>query len=516
LQWWSDPPDTVFQAFGVDPARGLSDEQVETHRKAFGANVLEQTRPAVAWTLIVDGIKEPMMIVLLSIAALSLAFGKRAEALVMVFVVVAYVAVEVINKFRSDRIMTRLRELTQPTTSLLRNGTPRGVPTQDVVPGDVILLSEGMRVPADIRLIESHGLFVNEAPLTGEALPVQKNARAVVGKNAGPGDRVNSALAGTTVVAGEGKGIVAAVGGATEFGTIARAAQAQRKERTLIQGAMTRLAKTLAVLAVIVSLLIPLVGFWRGLNPQEMILTWLALTFLKIPGQPPVIITMALALASFELARKQIVVKRLHGVEILGQVTAIVADKTGTLTENRMRVERFVLPDGRELKPAELRADQRDSISRCLPRYSNDPTDKPVREAVGGGPPDGDYRLLQGFSDGHSWRTLAYASKGTTRYAIAGQPEHLVGQSDVPDNRRQALLDALRRETDRGSRVVAFAARSDGSGDDVSLTGTTFLALAVLHDPVREGVGKAVAALREAGIFTFGALTARSSFVRSD
>lgn len=501
--WWSDSQDSLFEALQVDPSRGLSDDQVQGRRESFGANILEEIRPAGVWTLILDGVKEPMMIVLLSIAGLSLAFGKPVEAFVMIFVVAAYIAVEFLNKFRTDRIMTRLRELTQPATSVLRNGTTQEVPTPDVVTGDIVLLSEGMRVPADIRLIESHGLLVNEAPLTGEALPVQKDARAVIGKDTGAADRVNSALAGTTVVAGEGKGIVAAVGGATEFGKIARAAQAQRKERTLIQDAMTQLAKTLAVLAIIVSLIIPLVGFARGLDLQEMILTWLALTFLMIPGQPPVIITMALALASFELARKQIVVKRLRGAEILGQVTAIVADKTGTLTENKMTVDRFILADRKEVKPADLPPDLRDRISRCLPRYSNDPTDTAVREAVKGSRDGGEYRLLQGFSEGHPWRTLVYTGDSISRYAIAGQPEHLVDAADLSRDRKQALLDVLRSETDKGSRVVAYAAKDNGTSDDVSLAATTFLALAVLHDPVREGVADAVTALRKAGIATY-------------
>ena len=491
--WWSDSQNTALTSLQVDPARGLSDEQVQSHRASFGTNTLEEIRRAGIWELILDGVKEPMMIVLLSIAALSLAFGRPVEAFVMVFVVAAYIAVEFINKFRSDRIMTRLRELTQPTTTVLRNGASQEVATTDVVTGDIVLLSEGMHVPADIRLIESPGLLVNEAPLTGEALPVQKNAKAVIG----------CAFAGTTVVAGEGKGVVVAVGGASEFGQIARAAQAQRKERTFIQDAMTRLAKTLAVLAVIVSLIIPAVGFLRGLDSQEMILTWLALTFLMIPGQPPVIITMALALASFELARKQVVVKRLRGAEILGQVTAIVADKTGTITENKMRVERFILPDQQEVKPPDLPPDVRDGISLCLPRYSNDPTDTAVRDAVHGSAQAGEYSLLQGFSEGHPWRTLVYTSDGTSRYAIAGQPERLIGGAELPDDRKQALIELLRRETDKGSRVVAFAGKSDRTGDDVSLAGATFLALAVLSDPVREGVAEAVCALRDAGIATY-------------
>ena len=502
--WWAGPLNDILQGLQANPARGLSEDQVQQHRVAFGANVLEEIKRAGAWALILEGVKEPMMIVLLTIALLSWAFGKPVEAFVMVFVVAAYIAVEFVNKFRSDRTMTRLRELTQPTTTVLRAGAPREIATTDVVVGDIVLVSEGMRIPADLRLIESHGLLVNEAPLTGESLPVRKNARAVVSAEAGPADRVNCGSAATTVVAGEGKGIVLAVGARSVLGEIARAAQAQDKERTFVQDAMTRLAKTLAVLAIVVSLIIPVIGFFRGLDMQEMILTWLALTFLMIPGQPPVIITMALALASFELARKQVVVKRLRGAETLGQVTAIVSDKTGTMTENRMAVERFILAEGDEVAPAGLPRDLRERISRCVPRYSNDPTDTAVRDAVDGGTLNGNYRLLQGFSDGHPWRTLAYDDSDGASYAIAGQPEHLIGAAGLSADRKQGLLDALRKETDEGKRVVAFAANSGPTGGEKdSLDGATFLALAVLSDPIREGVADAVAALRRAGIETY-------------
>jgi high-affinity K+ transport system ATPase subunit B len=135
-------------------------------------------------------------------------------------------------------------------------------------------------------------------------------------------------------VSGEGKGVVVAVGKNSELGRITHEVHIQKTEKTFIQNAMTRLAATLAVVAIVVSVLIPLIGYFRGLQAQEMIVTWLALTFLMVPGQPPIIITMALALASFELARNNVVVKRLRGVEVLGQTTALMADKTGTITEN--------------------------------------------------------------------------------------------------------------------------------------------------------------------------------------
>jgi len=372
-----------------------------------------------------------------------------------------------------------------------------------VVVGDVVILSEGVRVPADMRLIESYGLLVNEAPLTGESLPVHKDAQADVDKEVPLAERRNCVFPGTTILAGEGKGIVLAVGSRSELGTIAHEVQAQRKEKTFIQEAMTRLAKTLAVLAVIVSVIIPAVGFLRGLSVQEMILTWLALTFLMIPGQPPVIITMSLALASFALASQKLVVKRLRGVEILGQLTAIITDKTGTITENRMRLDDFVLADGQEVKPADLNDELKQRISLCLPKYSNDPTDKAVAGALGQVGPEDSYTVFQGFSEERPWRTLVYRKGPSSYAAVAGEPESLIHLSAVAPRQKERLLELLQKAASDGSRVVAFALQQSAEGEDISPRGAELLALAILSDPVRPGVKEAVASLDRAGISTY-------------
>ena len=502
-RWWSIPLEGLLQALTIDPTRGLSQAQIGGSRASFGSNTLQELKPTRIWELILDGVKEPMMAVLLSIAALSLFFGKPAEASVMVFVVAAYISVEFINKYRSDRTMARLRELTQPMTKVLRGGRIQEIRTSDVVVGDVVILAEGVRVPADVRLVESFGLLVNEAPLTGESFPVRKDSSAEVDKDAPLAERRNCVFSGTTILAGEGKGIAMAVGGASEMGIIARQVQTQRKERTLIQDAMARLAKTLAVLAIIVSILIPAVGLLRGLGLHDMILTWLALTFLMIPGQPPVIITMSLALASFELAEKKMVVKRLRGVEILGQVTSIVTDKTGTITENRMRVDAFVSPDGEVVRPEDLDDELKRRIRLCLPRYSNDPTDRAIDVAVGGEGHENGYTSMTGFSEESPWRTLVYEKGLSSWAAIAGQPESLINLSTLTAQEKANLSAVLRETAKQGNRVVAFAMKEGLKGEELSTKGSRLLALAVLSDPVRPGVREAVASLDKAGISTF-------------
>ena len=500
INWWSQPLNKLIKTLDINKDGGLTSSQVKENKVSYGANTLTEIKPAGVAELILEGVKEPMMIVLLSIGGISLLFGKPVEALVMAFVVAAYIGVEFINKFRTDRTMASLRELTEPTTKVLRDGKHQEIPTGEVVVGDVVILTEGVRVPADIRLIESFGLIVNEASLTGESLPVKKDTRAAVKEVTPLAERLNSVFSGTTILSGEGTGIVMAVGEKSQLGTIATEVQAQRKEKTYIQNAMTKLAKTLAVLAIVVSIIIPTVGFLRGQSFEEMVLTWLALTFLMIPGQPPVIITMSLALASFALAKSKLVVKRLRGVEILGQVTVIVTDKTGTITENKMQADTFILEDGKQVKPQQLSKEVSGKIALCLPQYSSDPTDKAVLEIVMGIEREAEYVSLEGFAENKPWRTMIYKQKGLKIFAFAGEPEAIIRSTNLSETRKTQLLDTLKSETNKGNRVVAYAYKENG---DQSLQKTQFLVLAVLSDPIRPGVKEALAKLGRAGIDTY-------------
>jgi len=501
--WWTLSGTQIQDIFSVDYEGGLSAEQIRKSRASYGTNAMVELKRTSVIALLLEGVKEPMMLLLLTVAALSLVFGETIEAAVMIFVVIAYVSVEFVNKLRTDRTMARLRELAQNTTKVVREGRVQEIPTADVVVGDLIIVSAGVRIPADARLVESRGLSVNEAPLTGESLPMRKDARAEITESTPLAERANCILSGTTVLDGEGKAVVMVVGERSEFGRIAKEVQAAQKERTPLQRAMGQLVKSLTVFAIIVSLIIPTVGILRGLGLQQMALTWLALTFLMVPGQPPIIITMALALASFELATKNIVVKRLRGAETLGSVTAILADKTGTITENRMRVVKFVLPDGREIGPPEAKALE-DEILACLPEYLNDPTDRAVAEAFNGGPRAKSTPLsFEGFSQGHPWRVLTYRTGGSYIHYVAGEPELLIRSSSLQGDEKERLNGIVAGEADSGKRVVAFASLVSGTEKLDELDGVSFLALAILEDPVRPGTRDVVTALTGAGVKTF-------------
>ena len=499
IAWWSIPKEQITNRLSVDPQQGLSSVQITEYRNKFGANTFTEIKQKSITTLIIEGIKEPMMVLLLAIAVLSLIFGKYGEAIAMIFVVAAYISVELLNKFRTDRTMVRLKKLESPTTKVLREGKVFQVATSDIVTGDIVMLSIGTVVPADMRLISSYGLIVNEAPLTGESLPIEKNAEAMVYPDAPIGSRINAVFSGTTVLNGQGTGIVVAVGTRSSLGKIAQQVQETQKEITVLQESMTQLAKVLAIFALLASALIPLIGYLRGQGLQEMVLTWLSLTFLMIPGQPPIIITMSLALAAFLLAKKKVIVKRLRGVEILGQVMAVLSDKTGTITESTMALETFYTINGEEkILPKDLQ----EKVALAIPDYSNDPTDTAVFSALKITKKNLNQIGFTGFSDKRPWRDLAYKRNTTIIHAITGSHEILLKKSILPSPVRKKLEEVALQQASLGKRITAYAYIETQQRNE-TLENLHFVALAILNDPVRPGVKAAIATLDKAQVTTY-------------
>ncbi len=503
LKWWAGSISKLANFYSTDMKNGLSEKQIQQNAERFGKNTIAEIKPASTFSLLIEGIRSPMMLLLLSIAFISLLFSKFLEAGVMVFVVLAYISIELINKERTDRILKQLKALAQPTLTVIRAGKKSELTASELVVGDLFVLSSGVRVPADGRIIESRGLVIDESALTGESNPVRKEAESGVSEEAPLTERTNSVFSGTVVLDGEGIVLVTAVGEKSEFGKIAREVQKGGKESTYLQTAMVNLAKLLAVAAVTVSFIVPCIGVLRGLDFRQMVITWLALTFLMVPGQPPIIITMALALASFELAKKNIITKRLRGTETLGFVTVVVTDKTGTVTENKILLEKFISAEGNELDKSLEKSDLKEKILLTLPEHSRDPTDEAIQEAIGGIQggkilPD----TFIGFARGQPWRLLLYKRDSIFVHAIAGKPEVLIDNSNLPKNEKEKLLEILEKESAAGKRVIAYATRISDKPETDRLADLNFVALAILTDPVREGVKEAIASLESAGVKT--------------
>jgi Ca2+-transporting ATPase len=355
------------------------------------------------------------------------------------------------------------------------------------------------------------GLLVNEAPLTGESEPQAKDAGAQVDGDAPLAERPTAVHAGTTVVDGEGRALVVAVGSQTELGRVALRSAAAEDKRTPLQEQMDDLARTLAFVAVGVSLLIPLAGLLRGFDFQQMVLTWLSLTFLMVPGQPPIIITMALALAAFDLAQRDVIVRRLTGAETLGSIDTLLSDKTGTITENEIALAAVVLGDGTVVRAGRSDA-WRAFLRRALPgvpRHSNDPTDEAIHDAAAAldSPVEAEPGKLVdevGFARGDATRRMTYRRDGEQQVYLTGSPEAVADEvnrwADDEEthpwtrDQRQAMWERVDEMAAQGRRVTAYAWQAED--------GMTLAGLAVLEDPIREGVGEAIEALRQAGVRT--------------
>jgi Ca2+-transporting ATPase len=520
--WWTTPARELAERIGTDLSEGLESEQVEVRRWQYGSNYLEDEGPTSLWTLALESVRSPMMLLLLSIAGISLLLGQIREALVMVFVVAMYVGIHLLNKARADRTMARLREVQAPTARVLREGQVREVPTREIVVGDILPLQAGTRLPADGRLFETAGLLLDEAALTGESSPVRKDAGARLDSETPLAERVTAVFSGTTVLDGQGKALVAVVGDRTELGRVAALAMRVESDPTPLQKEMDSLARILAYVAVAVSLLIPLLGLLRGFDLQQMILTWLSLTFLMVPGQPPIIIAMALALASLELARKEVIVRRLQAAETLGAVTALLSDKTGTITENRMVLEGVLLPDGTQVevedpgKETQALARFFQGALQAIPDLvqTNDPTDLAVVNAAsslqeGDRPERG--RLVDqiGFARSGTYRALDYDLDYGRRTFVTGEPEFVIQRSESyqtedgsepwPREARMEFEARLQNLAAQGKRVTAYG-YLDGGLSEGEIQGLVFLGVAIIGDPIRRGVGDAVERLKDAGI----------------
>jgi len=523
--WWSYSANALARQFDVDLARGLSSDQVKPNRERFGSNRMEDPGSTSVWRLLWESVKSPMMVLLLVIAGISLALRQIREAFVMVFVVAMYVAVHLINKARSDRTMARLREVQAPKTLVLRDGKQQEVNFEEVVGGDVIPLRSGSRIPADARLISSAGLIVSESSLTGESAPVHKQAEAEIATDTPLAERTTVVFAGTTVLDGEGKALVAAVGEQSELGRVVKLSTQRDTEPTPLQKEMSDMARTLAYVAVGVSLLIPLVGLLRGLNLQEMILTWLSLTFLMVPGQPPIIIAMALALAALELARRQVIVRRLQGAETLGSVNVVLSDKTGTMTENKMRLSGILLPDGKVITIKDSQKDAPGALPQFLnqalpaiPQNANDPTDLAIiqeAEELEGfqRPQPGKLANLVGFSRGGAYRSMVYHQDAAIRTFLTGRPEYIIDHSNCREapgdgsdqpvqwsqNEREVLKNKIAELAGQGIRIAAYAYR-DGESPNGEPQDLIFTGAALISDPIRPEVKEAVQMLKQAGV----------------
>jgi len=353
VTWHALSREEVLEELDSGLEKGLSSEQAAKRQEKYGPNQLAEGKKTTFWEMVYDQLNNFVIIMLMAAAVISALVGEPVDSAAIVAIVVLNTVLGVVQEGRAQEELEALKKMASPEAQVLRDGHRVSIPARELVPGDIVFLETGNYVPADVRLIEAVNLKIEEAALTGESVPVEKNAATVLDSDISLGDRKNTAFSGTVVTYGRGKGVIVSTGMNTQIGLIATMLQSVEDEETPLQQRLDQLGKTLGYATIVISGLVFLSGLLEGgfdsQNILDMFLVAVSLAIAAVPEGLPAVVTISLALGMREMVKKHALIRRLSSVETLGSATVICSDKTGTLTQNAMTVTR-VWVDGKVLE----------------------------------------------------------------------------------------------------------------------------------------------------------------------
>ena len=333
--------DDVLSSLGVKPESGLSTAEAESRLAKNGPNRLAEKKGKTRLQMFLSQLNDPMIYILFAAAAISCVLREFSDAVIILIVVLLNAIIGMVQEGKAQDALEALKKLSSPSALVRREGILCEIPAEQLVPGDIVVLEAGRVVPCDLRLISSINLKVEESALTGESVPVTKDADAVIAENAGLGDRVNMAFSSTSVTYGRGEGVAVGTGMKTEIGRIAAMLGDAPDEMTPLQKRLADLGKLLGILAVGICIALFAVAVIQDRPMTEMLLTAISLAVAAIPEGLPAVVTIVLALGVGRMVKVNTIVRRLAAVETLGAVSVVCSDKTGTLTQNKMTVTRI-------------------------------------------------------------------------------------------------------------------------------------------------------------------------------
>ena len=335
---WTKTAASVLDELSTSRDAGLDPSEVAKRIERFGVNELEERGGKNPFAILWEQFTSTMVLILIAAAVLSAFLGKPLETAAISAIVLLFAFLGFVQEYRAERAMAALRKLAVPVVRVRRGGQVLEQSARELVPGDIVLLEAGSSVPADLRLVETANLRIQEAALTGESEPVEKEIDAIAAEQLALGDRRNMAYLGTFASYGRGTGVVVATGMATELGRIAELIQSVEQQQTPLQRQLDGVGKQLAVLGIFIALLLLVIGVVRGEPLSAMILTAVSVAVAVVPEGLPAVVTVTLAVGAQRMLRRRALIRKLPAVETLGSVSTICSDKTGTLTENRMTV----------------------------------------------------------------------------------------------------------------------------------------------------------------------------------
>ncbi|ANT62048.1 ATPase [Salipiger sp. CCB-MM3] len=529
------PAETGFHALsaadtatrlGVAPDAGLSGAEADKRLAQVGPNRLREQKPQSLLTLLLHQLRSVIVWLLVAAAGFSLLVQDHVEALAILAVLALNTAIGFFTELRAARSMEALLHMAEVQTRVRRGGAARMVDARDLVPGDVVILEAGDVITADLRLTRASGLYADESVLTGESLPVEKSADPAA-PEAPLAERRSMVFKGTALTRGSGEALVTATGMATELGRISKLAQEAEAEASPLERRLARLGQKLVWLTLALALVMIGAGVARGHALIDMIQTGVALAVAAIPEGLPVVATLCLARGMWRMARHNAVITRLASVETLGATTVILTDKTGTLTENRMQVARFLLDEGDTAFPPESAVAKGSPLALALQvgalcngaelgqdgtRGTGDPMELALLEAAkdAGIAADTPALIEHAFDPERRMMATVHAGDGGVLYAVKGAPESVLevcdrvlsasGETRLDETARARWLARNEAAAADGLRGLALAMKHAATPDEAPYEGLTLLGLVCFADPLRADVPPAIAACRAAGI----------------
>jgi len=545
---WHQPAEALAQALETSLTRGIDPATIRRRRKRHGRNRIRQKSRRKAGTIFIAQFKSLIPVLLVAAVAASLAFSQWMEATAIAVALLINVFIGFFTELKATRSMEGLRKLSQSASRVIRDEREQEVSSSELLPGDLVVLEPGDVITADIRLIETRQLQINESALTGESDPAEKSDE-LLEEDTGLADRTNMAFKGTFVVRGSAKGLVVATGMESELGRIAALAQKAEPAMTPLEGRLNALGQRLIWAVLAIAAAVTVSGLLAKQEPALILKTAVALAIAAIPEGLPIVATVALARGMWHMARRNAIVNRLSSVETLGSTTTICTDKTGTLTENRMKVTELIcaedqgpgfttvtivdqdeggrmlageqvvdvndhpllrraievalLCNNAQLNGEEERGVPEEIALRHLARISGMRTDQ-IAEAYP--------RMDEDPFDSRKKRMATFhRSQEGVRVAVKGAPEVILeacshfmtrdGEAvTMNDEQRQRWIDCMESRAAEGLRMLALAEATVGERDDFRDDDLTLLAWVGFEDPPRPGIVEEIATLQRAGL----------------
>jgi magnesium-transporting ATPase (P-type) len=544
--WHTLPAAEVEGVLGSSPG-GLTIQEASARLAQYGPNEVEAEKETPWWVLLLHQFTDPLIYILLAASLVTLILRDYIDTGVILAVVFLNAVIGFIQERRAQKAMRALTRMSAPQAEVIRDGDAGEIPSRELVPGDLVVLTSGVRVPADLRLVNARELEADESALTGESLPVRKRTEPLKSETLVPGDQLNMSFAGTVITRGRGRGIVVRTGLETELGRIAMAVREVGQTAAPLQETMGRFGRRIGLVILLLTGVVAAVGLLRGMPPGEIFLAAVALAVASIPEGLPVVLTVTLAIGVSRMARRNAVIRSLPAVETLGSTTVIGSDKTGTLTKNEMTV-RVIWAGGRryqitgagyslegrvrpldgsvEVTPDEplrltlltgVLANEADVMSLAAGEPRGDPTEIALYVAAAKAglapheqrerfpeldilPFESELRLMATLNSRPEGRAIFV--KGAPEAVLARCDFHLTADGESTLN-PEPIRHAAAAMATEGLRVLAMAYRNTDAqviDEHILSSGLVFAGLQGMEDPVRPEAVEAIRSANEAGI----------------